>query len=154
MTNLDNCSQTDLRLPLSSLRHQYSSKFYSVKMDSNSSRSIYKKYHLEFSSLNTSKVRELKPSTWTNSSFPFSLPVSFPFFGLSVKQILIWRSGLVTLPEINSKDKVLIIPLRNQTIYSISLSVRRHFQFNVVFTELRTHGTSIHCSNNRSSQLY
>ena len=153
MTNLDNCSQTNLRQPPSSLRHQYSGKFYSVEMDGNSSRSIYKKYHIEFSSLNASKVRELNPSKWTNSSFPFSLPVSFPFFGLSVKQILIWRSGLVTLPQINSRDKVLIIPPRNQTIYSISLSVRRHFQFNSVFTEPRNQWTSIYCSNNRSSQL-
>ena len=75
-------------------------------MDSNSSRTIYKKYHLEFSHLDTSKVRELNPADWPNSSTPVTLPFSFPFFGLSVKQILVWSSGFLTLPQSNSREKV------------------------------------------------
>ena len=77
-------------------------QYYYVEMDSNNSTAIYQNYHLDFSLLNQSQVSRLTPFTWEGSYLPYTLPVSFPFYGKPVQTIQIWSGGFVTL---NRRDK-------------------------------------------------
>ena len=75
---------------------------YFLETDSASSSAIYQNYHLDFSLLNQSQVSQLNPFTWERSYLPYTLPVSFPFYGEPVQTIQIWSGGFVTL---NRRDK-------------------------------------------------
>ena len=77
-------------------------RYYYLETDSPNSNTIYQNYHLDFSLLNQSQVSQLNPSTWEASYLPYTLPVSFPFYGEPVQTIQIWSGGFITL---NRRDK-------------------------------------------------
>ena len=105
-TGENSLEETERNFKLKHDRH-----YYYVETDSTTSNTIYQNYHLDFSLLNLSQVIQLDPSTWEGSYLPYTLPVSFPFYGVPVQTIQIWSGGFVTLslsqPDNGDKETLL-----------------------------------------------